>query len=426
MPGPLAIIGNPNTIFVRSMARHWHERGINTVIVTANHWSGPERNEDGVPVIAAERGMNPDVRAALGVVAPTFASLESELHQSRHQRVASALDSWEPGSQPPSLLPPLIDAIAIAEAVRRLAPVGVLGHEAFAYGLATALCTDVRRALFAWGADVLQFCKTSDTAAAMIRAVLNQVSYVLAGSPSIRQHVIDQFGVPASRAVEISLGVNRRRFAIGSEATVAAIARRYGIPPEAQVVMNVRRLRRHWGSEVAVDALIGLAVTRPNLHVIFLGGQGTEAAMAAARRRAEAAGIAGRFIGIDGDAPIDQVAELMSISDAFVSLTQGPEPLSLSVLQASACGSIGVVSDETTYRTALGDGLQAVLVNPASAADVATRVDRLLADRKARLRMRRLNERYIQDRHDEDAHQQRILRLVVGSAMASQLTKDAA
>ena len=35
--------------------------------------------------------------------------------------------------------------------------------------------------------------------------------------------------------------------------------------------------------------------------------------------------------------------------------------------------SVGVVSDQATYRTALGEGLQASLVDPSSVGDVATR-----------------------------------------------------
>lgn len=426
MPGPLALIGNPNSIFVRSMARHWHERGVKVVIVTAHHWTGPDFNEDGVRVIAAERGLHHDVRAALDVVVPLVTSLESELHRTRRDRVANALGSWEAGSEPPSLMPPIIDGVAIAAAVRRLEPVGVLGHEAFAYGIATALCTDVRRVLFAWGGDVLQFCNTSETAAAMMKSVLNQVTYVLAGSESVQRRVIDQFQVPASRAVQISLGVNRQQFSVPTADHASAIRRRYGIPVDAPVALNVRRFRSFWGSEVALDALLGLAATHSNLHVLFLGGAGTESAMTEARQRAAATGVGARFIGIDGDAPTELVADLMSISDVFLSLTQREEPLSLSVLQASACGSIGVVSDQATYRSALGDGLQAVLVDPASAIDVATHAERLLADRRSRLRMRSLNERYIHDHHDECAHMQRILRLIVGAEMAAQLLSNAA
>ena len=57
----------------------------------------------------------------------------------------------------------------IAAAVDALAPVCVLGHEAFAYGLATSLCRAPRRALFAWGADVLQYAAMTDVAGAMVR-----------------------------------------------------------------------------------------------------------------------------------------------------------------------------------------------------------------------------------------------------------------
>ena len=201
MPGPLVIIGNPNAVFIQSMARYWTERGIDVAIVTANHWHGPAFNEDGVRVIAAEGTMSADASAVVELLLPTMATLERELHAARPERVARAMSSWGPGAEAPSLLPPLVDAIAIANAVKALDPVAVFGNEAFAYGLATAMCGDVRRTLFAWGGDVLQFCETSDTAASLMATVLKQAHYVIAGSRTVQQHIIDRFAIPEARTL---------------------------------------------------------------------------------------------------------------------------------------------------------------------------------------------------------------------------------
>ncbi|MFA5907737.1 MAG: glycosyltransferase family 4 protein [Vicinamibacterales bacterium] len=426
MRRPLVLIGNPKSTFVQSMARYWKERGIEVAIVTAHHWDGPSVNADGVRVVAAEHGMAREVRSVLDLVLPVLARLESELHRATADRVATALASWEGGAQPPSLLPPLADGLAIAAAVNALSPIAVLGHEAFAYGTATALCTNVRRTLFAWGGDVLQFCNTSDTAAELMKSALQRVTYVIAGSRGVQQRIINQFEVPSQRTAVISLGVNRQQFAPAPEAKAAEIAARYGIPRGAEVVMNVRRLRPFWGSEVALEGLLDLASRRPRTYLVFLGGLGTEVAMAEARRRAASAGVGSRFIGVDGDAPLDQVAELMSISDVFVSLTQQDEPLSLSVLQCAASGGVGVIGDQATYREAIDQGLGAVLVNCTSPEEAGGAVDRLLADRQARLRMRAANLRYVAQHHDEDAHMERILRIVVGSEMAERLLAGAA
>lgn len=139
------------------MARYWKQRGIEVAIVTAHHWDGPSVNADGVRVVAAEHGMAREVRSVLDLLLPVLARLESELHRVTAGRVATALASWGGGAQPPSLLPPLADGLAIAAAVTALNPIAVLGHEAFAYGMATALCTNVRCTLFAWGGT---FCNS--------------------------------------------------------------------------------------------------------------------------------------------------------------------------------------------------------------------------------------------------------------------------
>src|SRR5689334_8932242 len=112
--GPLVIIGNPNTIFIRRMAGYWHDRGIPVAIATSNNWSGGPVNEDGVRVISAESVITPQTQTMLDMLIPVMGDLERELHAATQDRVSAALNTWGHDAQPPSLLPALVDGVAIA------------------------------------------------------------------------------------------------------------------------------------------------------------------------------------------------------------------------------------------------------------------------------------------------------------------------
>lgn len=416
---PLVIIGNPNTVFIRRMAAHWFNRGVNVVIVTANVWTGGARNEDGVPVYAAERAIEPQSRALLDLLLPVVESLERELHAAQPERVADALRSWGNGAPPPSLLPPLIDGLAIADAVNRLNPAGVFGNEAFAYGLATAMCKDTRRTMFVWGGDVMQFCETSETALRLMRSTLSAMNYVVAGSEPVRSRVVNRLGVPDDRALRFSLGVDRTLFTRAGDRARAETLQRYDIPATRQLVLNSRRLRAHWGGPVAVEAGLQVLGRCPNAHLVCLGGEGTETEVASARALAATRGLAERFTAIDGHLDEARVADLMAAADVFLSLTQDDEPMSVSVLQGVAAGGAPVIGDQRTYREAGLDGLHASLVPHDSPAAIADAVVDLLGAQHRRDAIAARNRDYIEQHHDLEHHMARLLRIIIGTELAS-------
>lgn len=406
------------------MAAYWFARGIDTVIVTANHWRGGACNEDGVPVIAAESGLTAQTRSMLDLLLPVMGDLERELHHATPERIRTAMKSWAEEAQAPSLLPPLVDGVLIAEAVRSLNPVGVLGQEAFAYGMATALCTGYRRTMLIWGGDVMQFCNTSDTTERLMRSVLHQMTYLLLGSTAVQDRVISQFGIDPSKAPIVRLGVDTAKFERPSEERRKSILARYGIPNDADVVLNARRLRDHWGSSAAVDAMLATLTSRPGVHAVCIGGEGTEATSAAARGRAVGAGVASRFLAIDGDIAEQDFADLVGVAGVFLSLTRDDEPLSLSVLQGAAAGGVPVIGNQQTYRHACESGLNAVLVPHNDPPAITSAVCALLDAPVRRQSMADANRQHILADHDLDRHMERLLRIIVGAEAANQLMRD--
>src|SRR5262249_11918377 len=144
------------------------------------------------------------------------------------------------------------------------------------------------------------------------------------------------------------------------------VCARWKIDPKATIVLNPRRFRPDWGAFVALDAFFQLALENVDTHFIMFGGLHTEQFTEKARAEIAKRGLSARFTILDGEAPLDTCAELMSISDVFVSLLGRGDMRSASVLQAAAAGAAPIVSDNDEYREMQRLGFAALLVKPNS------------------------------------------------------------
>jgi len=423
--GRVVVIGDPRSVFVQAPVRYWRRLGIDAVIVTAR-WSGGTTVADGLPVVNAETVAPAPLGRVLGDLHPFLRQVDALVEQQDPGRIRRALGTWGSTARLPSLIPPLQDAAYIAAAVETLAPVCVLGQEAFAYGLATAWSRVPRRALVVWGADVLHYAETSDIAHAMVRQALHGVRYVLTNAVPMATALQERFDVPADRIASIAWGVDRRVFRRAVPGEDSAIRARYRIPPGSPVVMSLRRLLPHWNVATAWEAIARILGARPDVHAVLLDGSDDPHMLERVERDAEAAGLRGRLIVQAGAAPLDTVAELMSVADVSLSLVDSLEPLSWSVLQAAAAGSSLVIGDQPTYRDEAARGLSASFVPPCDAAQVSRAVLELLADPEARGRARMANDRYIAQFHDQDREMARLLRITAGAETAAALMRHVA
>jgi len=414
------VIGDPNSVFIQAPARYWRDRGIDVVILTSR-WQGPSTVDGDLPVIAAESMAPAWLATAANGLYPLMDAINTDSLGRDPGRVHTALRAWAHTAAPPSLAPPIFDALMIAAAADALEPACVFGHEAFAHGLATSLCQAPRKALFAWGADVLQYAAMSDIAHAMVRQALHGVHYVLTNSAGMEDALHERFALPRTNIAHISYGVDRRQFSRAAGDRAAAIRACHGIPPHARVVMNIRRFLPHWGSNAAWPVLLAVAEQRADTHLVLLGGAGSEADLARVTNEALARGLRDRITVMNGDVSLSTVAELMSVADVSLSLVEPLEPVSWSVLQAAACGSALVIGDQRSYEDECALGLSAVRVPATNVAQAAAATLALLADGPRRIETAAANDRHVSRHHDQDIHSARLLRIVAGAGTAERL-----
>ncbi len=404
--GPALLLANPDSLFPRQLAACWRSRGIETVIATYD-WNGPDALPDGTRILSASAVAGERIRMRRRWKIRALERLwkaDVALFRGRYRRAMGA-----DASTFPSFVSPLSAADTAAEAVRRIAPRFVFGMEAYFFGPATAACRDVPRILMPWGGDIFLSAEASPVNRRMVRNALRGVDLVCPTSTAAAARLRDRFGVPPARIATVSWGVDRSLFRRADPARRDAILARYRIAPGARVVLNARRFLPVWGSEEVLAAFLALASREPGVHLVLLGGAGSEAGIAAALRRVDALGLSGRFTAFPGDLPLAEVADLMAVADVYLSLMRVQDMRSFSVLQGAAAGGVPVLADQPEYRAMEGEGFSARFVDPARTEDVVSTVLRLVRNEAECAEIRKGNDLYLARGEDRETQMDRLL-----------------
>ncbi len=147
-----------------------------------------------------------------------------------------------------------------------------------------------------WGGDIYMYADTTTLASAAVRYALQHVDVVAAGSALSVNYIHQRFGVATGRMhVGGTWALDRTRFHGASPADRVHTCARFGIDPNALIVMNVRRFFQHGESDLALEACMQFAREHALAHFVFLGGGGTEPFVAEARAAIAEAGFEHRF-----------------------------------------------------------------------------------------------------------------------------------
>lgn len=413
-PGDLAvIIGNPASLFCHTLAEYWASIGLRVAVVTDGEVR-PLDSHDVRYTVHWVPGPRPGAASFLGKLHWDIASrlngwlnrFERWLWRCERDRKAAALRSW---NRDVSAVPPIYHCLRLSDRVRALRPRFVFGQEMFYYGLATAMSRGAARIGMPWGGDIFLSGNSSWLAYRMVRYALNHVDLLCPTSVSSASYMAANYGVPPRKITPISWGADRTLFARAEGDRRREIRRRWRLDPDATLVLNVRRFVPLWGCRIVTDVFLDLARANPGVQCVSLGGEGAGAFVAEARARVQSAGLSERIHLVDGNLPLSDVAELMSVCDVFLSLMQEPDMRSLSIIQATAAGGIPVLSDQPEYREMTKSGFRALLVDGSKPEAVAHAVLGLINDRRLVEQIRMTNDAYIARHEDFQTNMMRLL-----------------
>ncbi|HUV91324.1 MAG TPA: glycosyltransferase family 4 protein [Anaerolineae bacterium] len=195
---------------------------------------------------------------------------------------------------------------------------------------------------------------------------------------------------------ELPNGVDARRFHPGVEGS--AVRDHYHLPPEDRTVLFVGALdRAHYfkGIDVLLQALC--RISDPGLRLLVVGDGDLRATY---QSQALDLGLAAR-VTFCGQVPDADLPAHYAASDLLVlpSTTMG-EAFGVVLLEAMACGKPVIASNLPGVRSVVNDGQDGLLVRPGDAADLAQKLQRLLADAPGRREMGVRGRKKVEERYD--------------------------
>lgn len=410
--GPAVMLCNPTSIFPVQLAAYWRSKGMDVVFVT-DRPDAPPFMPDGTRVVQSRDYETPLMRKLTRrLMCPVLYRLEKTVPRFKKRFTRITGVSAETELWMPYFMNAVTSAWPTARAALAQRPCFVFGHEVTSYGPATALCRGVPKILFPWGGDVFTYSESSPYHFALAKLSLRAADLVVPGSTAAARHIPERFGVPAEKVRAVGWGVDRQQFVRADAARREALCAKWGIDPGATIFLNSRRFRPVWGAFVALEAFMRLAAEEPATHFILFGGLYTEEFTREARTRLEAESLLHRFTLLEGDAPLEVCSELMSISDAFVSLLGRGDMRSSSVLQAAAAGGVPIISDLPEYRDMEREGFAALFVRPDSVEEVLAALRFCLSNRAEARELTARNDAYIAAHEDFQKQMDKMLALI--------------
>ena len=406
--GPAVMLGDSTSFFPAQLASCWRSRGIDVVMVTHRYDAEPAL-ADGTPVVKSRDYETRVTRGVTGrMMSPVLTRAERLVPRfkdrfTRITGVSADTELW---------LPYFAEYVTVAwptvRAVRAQHPRFVFGHEVISYGLATALCRGVPRIIFPWGGDVFTYAESSPFHFALTKFCLRAIDLIVPSSTTAARHISERFKVSPEKVKAVSWGVDRKKFQKAEGEERRRICAKWKIDPEATIILNPRRFRPDWGAFVSLEAFLKIASEYPRTHFILFGGLGTQKFTDEARTKIADRGLSSRFTILEGEASLDVCAELMSVSDVFVSLLGRGDMRSASVLQAAASGAAPIIADNPEYREMEKMGFQALFVAPGNVEEVIAAI-RVYLDDPDRLKR---NDEYLARYEDYETQMTRMLELI--------------
>jgi glycosyltransferase involved in cell wall biosynthesis len=187
-----------------------------------------------------------------------------------------------------------------------------------------------------------------------LAGALRRAARVFAVSDSLRRLALE-LGTPAERTEVIGNGVDLARFHPMDRGLARA---RFGVPPDAPVLISVGGLVERKGMHRVIDCLPALLEQHPQLHYLIVGGGSPEGDMRAELdAQVTRLGLGGR-VHFLGALPPEELKWPLSAADVFVLATRN-EGWANVFLEAMACGLPVVSTDvggnaEVVCRSELG------------------------------------------------------------------------
>ncbi|MEZ5283076.1 MAG: glycosyltransferase family 4 protein [Acidimicrobiales bacterium] len=236
------------------------------------------------------------------------------------------------------------------------------------------------------GAEVAVPGRLPISSQALARVVRNARFVIGAG-----QYAVAEAERSAGRrlaSLHVPPGVDTERFSPLDESQRVAARRRFGVEPDAPLIVGVSRLVPRKGFDVLIEAAAQLEPRHPGLRVL-IGGAGRDRKRL--EKRAASSGAPVEFLGRFDEADKPAVYGMADVSAMLCRVRWGgleQEGFGIVFLEAAAAGVPQVAGQSGGAAEAVEHGVTGLVVDrPSNAGDVVAALDLLLVDRALRRQM---------------------------------------
>ncbi len=216
---------------------------------------------------------------------------------------------------------------------------------------------------------------------------------VVTSSARAVPHLIEDFGVPASRIRTLPDCVDAERFRpdLLSDERLARHIAALGIPPGRKIVLYLGLLAPHQGTDRLLRAARWLVDRRQDVHFLIMGFPGTETYGA----MADALGLH-NHVTFTGRVPYEDAPMRLALGDVAVAPKLSATEGSGKILNYMAAGLPTVAFDQPVNREYMGD--DGIYAQPGDDAGFAAAIEGLLDDAARRAEIgARLRRRAVED-----------------------------
>jgi len=352
----IAFITNPDLQFNIEIYKYWTKLGFDIDLITS--YNDTYQNKE-INVISAFHQLTKKEYFIFETVRIFSSFLQKIYYSFNKNKIEKAMGTEK--SSVPSISHVITSAYSISRYVNKQDYLFIIGFDVFGYGLATSLCKNTFRVVQVFGGDVFMHAHTTTLAYKIVKYSLKKNDLIWNGSYSAARLIPEIFKISGDNFFTHSFGVDKRSFSLLENKE--KLKSKYLINMNHKVVVNVRRFRPSWGSELAMNAFLEIAKTHDDTHFILFGGAGVESNVKEAINSVRENNLENRFTFFENNMTMFECLELMSISDISTSLMIERDMKSLSISQAVALGTFPILSDQEEYKIMVNQGLNAKLVN---------------------------------------------------------------
>src|SRR3990172_1867121 len=238
-----------------------------------------------------------------------------------------------------------------------------------------------------------------------VRHGLAKADLITVDSDELRVKTM-QYGNYEDKTEYISFGVDTKLFYPGGAGS-SGLKKRLRIAPNAPLILSNRSLEDLYNIDVIIKAIPSILGVFPKTIFVFAWHSASRKDYL--MKLAESLGVMDnvRFI---GKVRHEELPEYYAASDVFVTIPAG-DTISISLLEAMACGVAPVVSDLPSSRECIRDGVNGCIVPVRDVEATAQAIIKLLGDGHLRETMVQRNREWVMDNADWDGNMKKVEQL---------------